>query len=269
MDHIVFQQKIAEPLTFISEPPEKAAAGDLKKDTHLDPRQQACRITEEFGVSLRVCENRRDFLELYFPEQLFDVVGNHGRVEFEQSVAARVVDGQEFARLQFPGQFGIDPQFGARVHLERDFFPFKQRREFTHGVHNLPPGIAFVLGGRPVGSTDNLLDPIRHGNPCHGQTLFVVSGPVIETREDMAVKVKHAYVGIQILAKEGLRHAVTLSVPLPDAPITPPKQNLIGGWRASRQPPRISWWSYGESNPGPLECHSSALPTELQPRRQL
>ncbi len=26
------------------------------------------------------------------------------------------------------------------------------------------------------------------------------------------------------------------------------------------------WWSCGELNPGPLECHSSALPTELQPR---
>src|SRR6516165_3323024 len=27
-----------------------------------------------------------------------------------------------------------------------------------------------------------------------------------------------------------------------------------------------SWWSQGESNPRPLECHSSALPTELWPR---
>src|SRR5262245_55169241 len=26
------------------------------------------------------------------------------------------------------------------------------------------------------------------------------------------------------------------------------------------------WWSQGESNPRPLECHSSALPTELWPR---
>jgi hypothetical protein len=25
------------------------------------------------------------------------------------------------------------------------------------------------------------------------------------------------------------------------------------------------WWSQGESNPRPLECHSSALPTELWP----
>ncbi len=24
-------------------------------------------------------------------------------------------------------------------------------------------------------------------------------------------------------------------------------------------------WSYGESNPGPLDCQSSALPAELQP----
>ena len=27
----------------------------------------------------------------------------------------------------------------------------------------------------------------------------------------------------------------------------------------------VSWWSQGESNPRPLECHSSALPTELWP----
>ena len=25
------------------------------------------------------------------------------------------------------------------------------------------------------------------------------------------------------------------------------------------------WWSWGDSNPLPLECHSSALPDELQP----
>src|SRR6201987_36558 len=28
---------------------------------------------------------------------------------------------------------------------------------------------------------------------------------------------------------------------------------------------RGTWWSQGESNPRPLECHSSALPTELWP----
>jgi hypothetical protein len=28
----------------------------------------------------------------------------------------------------------------------------------------------------------------------------------------------------------------------------------------------FTWWSQGESNPRPLECHSSALPTELWPR---
>jgi hypothetical protein len=27
----------------------------------------------------------------------------------------------------------------------------------------------------------------------------------------------------------------------------------------------INWWSRWESNPRPLECHSSALPTELRP----
>ncbi len=26
------------------------------------------------------------------------------------------------------------------------------------------------------------------------------------------------------------------------------------------------WWSCGESNPGPLQCDCSALPSELQPR---
>jgi hypothetical protein len=34
---------------------------------------------------------------------------------------------------------------------------------------------------------------------------------------------------------------------------------LVGLW---------GWWSQGESNPRPLECHSSALPTELWPRRK-
>ena len=27
----------------------------------------------------------------------------------------------------------------------------------------------------------------------------------------------------------------------------------------------LKWWSRRESNPRPLECHSSALPTELRP----
>ena len=31
--------------------------------------------------------------------------------------------------------------------------------------------------------------------------------------------------------------------------------------------PCIFWWSWGELNSRPLECHSSALPTELQPLR--
>ena len=34
----------------------------------------------------------------------------------------------------------------------------------------------------------------------------------------------------------------------------------------SEAPKRFYWWSQGESNPRPLECHSSALPTELWPR---
>src|SRR5213596_1818651 len=45
-----------------------------------------------------------------------------------------------------------------------------------------------------------------------------------------------------------------------------------------REPPSLSWasvnnaewqeWSRRESNPRPLECHSSALPTELRPHRR-
>ena len=31
-------------------------------------------------------------------------------------------------------------------------------------------------------------------------------------------------------------------------------------------PPFCFWWSWGGSNSWPLECHSSALPAELQPR---
>ena len=33
-----------------------------------------------------------------------------------------------------------------------------------------------------------------------------------------------------------------------------------------RRPGKGKWWSQGESNPRPLECHSSALPAELWPR---
>ncbi len=33
--------------------------------------------------------------------------------------------------------------------------------------------------------------------------------------------------------------------------------------------PCIFWWSWGELNSRPLECHSSALPTELQPLGQV
>src|SRR5437870_12674126 len=41
--------------------------------------------------------------------------------------------------------------------------------------------------------------------------------------------------------------------------------------RADRVPaakPQRNQWSRGESNPRPLECDSSALPTELRPHRQ-
>ena len=30
----------------------------------------------------------------------------------------------------------------------------------------------------------------------------------------------------------------------------------------------VSWWSQGDLNPRPLECHSSALPAELWPPSQ-
>ena len=32
-------------------------------------------------------------------------------------------------------------------------------------------------------------------------------------------------------------------------------------------PPAVGWWSRWESNPRPLPCHGSALPTELRPRK--
>jgi hypothetical protein len=31
----------------------------------------------------------------------------------------------------------------------------------------------------------------------------------------------------------------------------------------------FTWWRYGDSNPGPLACHASALPAELYPQRPL
>src|SRR6202049_3066651 len=39
-------------------------------------------------------------------------------------------------------------------------------------------------------------------------------------------------------------------------------RNRTPGGRRSRRP----WWSQGGSNPRPLACHASALPTELWPR---
>src|SRR5262249_54948557 len=40
----------------------------------------------------------------------------------------------------------------------------------------------------------------------------------------------------------------------------PPRLVIQGALSITR-----AWWSQGESNPRPLECHSSALPTELWP----
>ena len=37
------------------------------------------------------------------------------------------------------------------------------------------------------------------------------------------------------------------------------------GWFTTRSPQGEGWWSQAESNRRPLECHSSALPTELWP----
>ena len=40
--------------------------------------------------------------------------------------------------------------------------------------------------------------------------------------------------------------------------------------RKTRQPLRnkgSNEWRYGDSNPGPLACHASALPAELYPQR--
>src|SRR5215472_19113582 len=40
-------------------------------------------------------------------------------------------------------------------------------------------------------------------------------------------------------------------------------------WLANRSSNRSEgWWSRWESNPRPLECHSSALPTELRPHNR-
>src|SRR5262249_60598870 len=38
-------------------------------------------------------------------------------------------------------------------------------------------------------------------------------------------------------------------------------------WCSPKSAKSRGWWSQGESNPRPLECHSSALPTELWPLR--
>ena len=52
---------------------------------------------------------------------------------------------------------------------------------------------------------------------------------------------------------------------------TKPARACIAGFgykkRDFLRSPRIFWWSWGELNSRPLECHSSALPTELQPLR--
>ena len=56
-------------------------------------------------------------------------------------------------------------------------------------------------------------------------------------------------------------------------PVTDLKTSPLPGWLAdgtkkgpsSRLTHRYSWWSWRGSNSRPLECHSSALPAELQP----
>jgi hypothetical protein len=40
-------------------------------------------------------------------------------------------------------------------------------------------------------------------------------------------------------------------------------------WSIRRSAPGACWWSRAESNRRPLECHSSALPTELRPHAAL
>ena len=56
----------------------------------------------------------------------------------------------------------------------------------------------------------------------------------------------------------------------PRAFATSPRQDRCGcrlaaSCKGKQENRRRGWWSQGESNPRPLECHSSALPTELWP----
>jgi hypothetical protein len=53
-----------------------------------------------------------------------------------------------------------------------------------------------------------------------------------------------------------------------DLEANPLSGRLSGGTKkgsSSRLTPHYSWWSWRGSNSRPLECHSSALPAELQP----
>src|SRR5581483_6356064 len=45
------------------------------------------------------------------------------------------------------------------------------------------------------------------------------------------------------------------------------KQSRLAKGGSCLSSPNGSWWSQGESNPRPRECHSRALPTELWPQR--
>ena len=53
-----------------------------------------------------------------------------------------------------------------------------------------------------------------------------------------------------------------------DIPPAHPRKVDLRNFRKRWRSEAGNWWSRRESNPRPLECHSSALPTELRPQSQ-
>ena len=49
-------------------------------------------------------------------------------------------------------------------------------------------------------------------------------------------------------------------------PLGSARDKQAGKALARKLSPRVEWWRVGESNPRPLPCEGSALPTELTPR---
>ena len=88
------------------------------------------------------------------------------------------------------------------------------------------------------------------------------------------------YVGFRCQHNDRQKPLVRLAAHLLDPPVEEVFKNLkncslsstpLGGINKKDLQHRLQvldcfWWSYAGSNRGPLECHSSALPTELQPQ---